>query len=62
MKKILIFETFPMSPHFETAIELAIKNVKKGKVFFFGVVMIFHGRIGNCHIIKRFFFFLISIK
>ena len=36
MKKILIFETFPISPHFETAIEIALKNIKEGnKVYFF---------------------------
>ena len=36
MKKILIFETFPVSPHFETSIEIALKNIKEGnKVYFF---------------------------
>jgi hypothetical protein len=35
MKKYLIVETFPNSPHLETSVEIALKLKKNNKVFFF---------------------------
>ena len=63
MKKILIFETFPISPHFETSLEIAVKMLKKGtKCIFFGEGTICLGQIGNYPNIKKYYFFHIPIK
>ena len=63
MKKILIFETFPISPHFETSLEIAVENVKKGnKVYFFGEGTICLGQIGNYPNIKKYLFFSYKYK
>ena len=35
MKKYLIIESFPNTPHLETSVEIALKLKKKNKVFFF---------------------------
>ena len=35
MKKYLIIETFPFTPHIEAAAEIAINLKKKNKVYFF---------------------------
>lgn len=35
MKKYLIIETFPLTPHIETAVEIALELKKKNQVYFF---------------------------
>ena len=57
MKKYLIIETFPFTPHIEAAAEIAINLKKKIRFIFFGVGMICRGRIGNYHGIRKCFFF-----
>ena len=37
MKKYLIIESFPNTPHLETAVEIALRLKKKNKVFFFWI-------------------------
>ena len=63
MKKYLIIETFPNTPHIETAVEIALKLKKKIMIFiFFGGDMIYRGKIGIYPGIRKFYYFHLKIK
>ena len=63
MKKYLIIETFPNTPHLETSLEIAQKLKKKiTKYFFFGQDTTYPGKIGIYLGIKKFYYSLLKIK
>ena len=63
MKKYLIIETFPNTPHLETSLEIAQKLKKENnEVFFFGQDTTYPGKIGIYLGIKKFYYSLFENK